>query len=143
MSRQKGLGVGSISLILIFSVLCMSVFALLSLTTAANDKRLALRFAGSAESFYAADTAAEELLWKISGQLKLGNAPENIGNTDILYEQRSRSTVFAYLCPIDENRSIAVLAEYQDGKTKVMEWLETNNESWNPQEHIAVFGSNE
>ena len=47
--------VGGISLLVVFAVLCLTVFALLSLTTVQADVRLADASVQAVEDYYAAD----------------------------------------------------------------------------------------
>ena len=140
MSRQKGMGIGSVSLILIFSVLCMSVFALLSLAVAKNESGLSQRFADSAADYYAADAQAQELLWQIGELLESGQQPERLCNTEISYESQKGKTAFSYLYPIDEKRSIEVEAAWDGKALQLTRWTEVNTAQWSPQEDIDVFG---
>lgn len=54
--------IGSASLILIFIVLCLSVFGLLSLTSARSDLALAQKNAQAVQGYYEADTQGEAFL---------------------------------------------------------------------------------
>jgi hypothetical protein len=49
---KKGMGIGSASLVLIFAVLCLTVFALISLSAAQNDKALADANAALVKAYY-------------------------------------------------------------------------------------------
>jgi len=53
---------GGSALLVIFAVLCLTIFALLSLSTAQAGSRLSLRSAETVHSYYEADAAAEKLL---------------------------------------------------------------------------------
>ena len=54
-----------------FAVLCLTVFAVLSLTTVQADARLAEASARAVEEYYAADCAAQEIL----ARLRNGETP--------------------------------------------------------------------
>lgn len=54
--------IGSSSLILIFIVLCLATFGLLSLTSASNDWDLAAKNAAAVQSYYKADSQGEEFV---------------------------------------------------------------------------------
>ena len=60
---KNGANIGSASLILIFIVLCLGTFGLLSLSSAKNDLDLAERNGRSVSGFYRAD-AEERLFWR-------------------------------------------------------------------------------
>lgn len=80
--EAKGRGniqIGTSSLILIFTVLCMVVFSTLSLASARSEGNLAVKTESSVHDFYAADCIAEEQLNEINRTI-LKNA-ENAGNS--------------------------------------------------------------
>lgn len=60
MKRQWGIGVGSASVLIIFVLLCLTVFATLSLVSAQADLRLAERAAETTAAWYEADGRAAE-----------------------------------------------------------------------------------
>ena len=65
MKRGGGLS-GAVSLVMIFCVLCLSVFAVLTLSAAVREQRLSALAAERAEAYYAADAAATEWLAALS-----------------------------------------------------------------------------
>lgn len=134
MSRKQGLGVGSVSLIMIFSVLCLTVFCLVTLSTARSDASLAQRAAQSVSAYYAADTEAERVYAELNSELKSGSRPDRVRDTDISYKNGCAS----YTCAVDETHFIAVVVA-ESGE--VIEWAQTDDGSWTPDESIAVWGS--
>lgn len=61
--------IGSASLILIFIVLCLATFGLLSLTSANNDWKLAEKNAKAVQTYYRADSQGEEFLQMVDRTL--------------------------------------------------------------------------
>lgn len=61
MSERQRLQIGSSSLLLIFTVLCLVIFGTLSLSSAKADYGLALKNANSVKAYYEADSKGEEL----------------------------------------------------------------------------------
>ena len=57
--------VGASSLLVIFSVLCFTAFAMLTLSTVKADERLADASCESVKAYYKADCEAEEILAKL------------------------------------------------------------------------------
>ena len=53
--------IGGTSLLVIFSVICLAVFSVLSLTTGQTEKRLSDKAADAAAAYYLADNQAEEI----------------------------------------------------------------------------------
>ena len=67
-SRNK-VSIGASSLILIFIVLCMATFGLLSLSSAQGDLKLARRNADAVKVYYEADNKGQQWLKDVEGVL--------------------------------------------------------------------------
>lgn len=65
---------GGSSLLVVFAVLCLTVFALLSLSTVRADVRLAETSRRAVSEYYAADVRAQEIL----AGLRQGEFPEDV-----------------------------------------------------------------
>lgn len=85
---------GGASLLVIFAVLALTIFALLSLSTVRADERLSAASAQGVAAYYAADCRAQELLARI----RAGEWPEEA----VLQEDGS----YAYVCPISDTQEI-------------------------------------
>jgi len=76
---RTGAGVGVPSILLIVVVLCMTVFASLSLLTAKNDARLTEKTIAATAAYYEADALAQQRLADISEAIVNGGAlPEGV-----------------------------------------------------------------
>lgn len=64
-SGTSTINAGGAIIIIIFVVLCLTIFGLLSFTTAFADKKLADRTLKSVQDYYLADTKAEQMLAEI------------------------------------------------------------------------------
>ena len=65
-SRSTGMGVGYVSVMLIFAVICLTIFAVLSFKAALSNKTLNERSGDFLKQYYLADTAAKETLAEIN-----------------------------------------------------------------------------
>ncbi|MCI8275536.1 MAG: hypothetical protein HFI66_07985 [Lachnospiraceae bacterium] len=65
-----GMGVGATSILMIFVLLCLVVFAMLSLVNASADKKLNDRLAGRTKAYYSACDKAEILLEDVDSRLE-------------------------------------------------------------------------
>lgn len=101
--------VGGTSLLVIFAVLCLTVFALLTISTAEAERRLSDVSADAVSAYYMADLEAEEIF----ARLRNGELPEGI-TVD--------GSVYSYTCFISETQYIAVKLSYEDGKWTVISW---------------------
>lgn len=132
MRKRKGLGVGSVSLVLIFSVLCLTIFALLTLSTARNDAALAERAAQSAQDYYAADTEGQHVCAQLLNALQNGERPTSVRGTQVTYDD-----AFAYFSvAAGDDRYIAAEVSYNG---EILQWKEISGENWSPDESINVY----
>ena len=71
MKQKEGfrLGTGTSSILMIFVVLCLTVFGVLSFSTASADQRLTDKALDGVTAYYAADALAEEALAQIDACL--------------------------------------------------------------------------
>ena len=101
--------IGANSLLVIFAVLCLTVFALLSLSTVLAEKRLADASAQTVQAYYAADLQAEEIF----ARLRMGEKVDGV-QTD--------GTHFFYSCPVTAHQMLEVELEKEDDGWRVCRW---------------------
>ena len=109
--------VGGSSLLVIFAVLCMTVFALLSLSTVLADGRLNQASVRAVSSYYEADCQAEEIF----ARLRQGEMPPEVTETNGMY---------TYSCPISETQTLQI--ELQKGAEgwQVIRWQAVASAEW-------------
>lgn len=122
--------VGGSSLLVIFSVLCLTVFALLALSTVKADIRIADASIQSIEEYYRADCEAGEIL----AQIRQGNVPDGV---------EQDGNVYAYSCPVSDTQVLSVIAEVTDTNYKIYQWKIILTEQWSPDEYIEVWTPDE
>ena len=118
--------VGGSSLLVIFSVLCVAIFALMSLTSATSDTRLNEKSLLTIKGYYAADSAAEEIL----ASLRNGNVPEGV---------RLADGVYSYECPISETQQLLVEVAVDGTDYEILRWQAGSTVDWVPDDHIKVW----
>lgn len=106
---------GGSSLLVVFAVLALTVFALLSLSTVRADMRLADASAQAVKDYYAADCQAQEIL----ARLRNGERPEGVefSGSGLLYAD--------YAVPISETQELRVqvlLKGLADADYLVLSW---------------------
>ncbi len=117
---------GGSSLLVIFSVLCLTVFAMLALSTVKADLRMADASVQAIGEYYLADCRAEEIL----GALRRGEIPEGV-----VYENDR----YAYLCPVSDTQALSVVVYVNAEKYEVLQWKVLVTEQWSPQEYLNVW----
>ena len=120
--------IGGSSLLVIFAVLCLTVFALLGFSTVQADKRLADVSIQAVSDYYAADCAAEEIFAK----LRAGQLPEGVTLT---------GDVYAYSCPISPTQALQV--EVRSGDWEVLRWQAVSTIQWQENTDMELWDGNE
>lgn len=109
--RQRFLppSVGGSSLLVIFAVLCLTVFALLSLSTVMAETRLKDASVKAVTDYYQADYRAQELF----AQLRRGQLPPEV---------TENQGVYSYCCPISDTQILKVELTKEKDIWKVLCW---------------------
>ena len=109
--------IGGTSLLVMFAVLCLTVFALLTLGTVQADRRLSDASLKASLDYYAADVRAETIF----AQIREGNVPENVTVEDNIY---------SYSCPISDRQVLMVQLSREGSSWKVMQWQAVSIVEW-------------
>lgn len=102
--------VGGTSLLVMFAVLCLITFAVLSLSTVKAGDRLGEASAEAVMEYYAADYEAERIL----AQLRSGILPEGVV---------VEGDVYGYSCPVSETQRLQVSVQKVGEDWKVLRWM--------------------
>ena len=116
--------VGGSSLLVIFAVLCLTVFALLGFSTVQADRRLEQVSVQAVEDYYAADAQAEKIL----AQLRSGQMPEGVQLQDGIY---------SYCCKISDTQEIQV--EVRAADWDVLSWQSVSTTNWTESDSLQVW----
>ena len=101
--------VGGSSLLVIFAVLCLTVFTLLALSTVQADSRLSDASVKAVSDYYAADLEAESIL----AQLRQGNIPDSVAITD---------NVYSFSCSISTTQELMVDVLFENDVWTILRW---------------------
>lgn len=129
-------GAGSALLVLIFSILCLTVSTLMTLSSANSDKAMTKKLGESVLSYYSTDGKAVETAVAFRNSILNGDIPTKIGGITITSEENG---VFTYSCPIDDARTICVSLKEKNGTLLILSWLETHTNAWAPDEALQVW----
>lgn len=118
--------VGGSSLLVIFAVLCLTVFALLTLSTAQAGARLSRQSAEAVSGYYAADFRAEETL----ARLRAGEMPEGVAE---------ENGVYSFTCPVSDTQSLEVSVRLEQNSYTILRWQTVSTTDWQPDESLNVW----
>ena len=130
MNRQKKQSfpmIGGSALLVIFAVLCLTVFALLGFTTVQANKRLADISVQAVSDYYQADSQAEEIL----ARLRTGEIPEGVTEKDNIY---------SFQCTISSTQ--ALIVEVQADTWKILRWQAVSTTDWQADESLNLWDGN-
>ena len=135
--REKGgfspPALGGSSLLVIFAVLALTVFALLALSTVRADTRLADASAQAVEDYYAADCKAQEIL----ARLRNGEQPVEVQSH--LADSWHTGERFTYACPISETQELQVEVILYAESYEVLRWQAAPIGEWSPDEGLDLW----
>lgn len=129
---------GGGSLLTVFAVLALTVFALLSLSTVRADVRLGDAAARAVTDYYAADVRAQEIL----AQLRNGGAPDGVGMALTIVDYADRSElIYGYAVPISDTQElqVEVLVNPADGSYSIRRWQAVAVGAWEYDDTLDVW----
>ena len=107
--RASAPAIGGSALLVIFAVLCLTVFALLSLSTVLAEKRLADASVQAVLDYYEADLQAETVF----ARLKAGETVDAV---------QVEGDTFRYSCPVTEQQTLEVELKKEADGWRVCRW---------------------
>ena len=119
--------VGGISLLVIFAVLCLTVFAVLSLAQGQADRRLAQNSWSAVTGYYQADCQAQEIL----AQLRAGERPQGV--------TEEGENVFSYACPISDAQTLEVRVRLTGENYEILSWQAVFTADWQADEDLDLW----
>lgn len=119
-------GVGVSSLLVIFAVLCLTVFALLSISTVKADLRLSEQSARTVEGYYEAACRAEEILARLRG----GEIPSGV---------TKNGDIYTYACPISDIQTLAVQVKLSGTDYEILRWQAVSTVDWQADDSLPVW----
>lgn len=136
--KVAGMHVGSATLVMLFSVLCLTIFGALSVVTANNGWALAEKMAQGVTNYYQADTTAIELWQQISEDYDGGFIQSADDNTTIEWvdgEERLN-----YWVSIDQNQVLWVQLCYRNDTVQAVRWEVEQVGTWTTDQSLQVWG---
>lgn len=155
--RQRGMATGSVMLLMIFGVLCLTVFSVLSLVTAVSEERTAEKFAESVRMYYDADAEAVKIKKALGEALSaegshafstgLSSTTEGTGadiasireKYSITQETAGGECYYYFKVPLKDNINCISVRLLYDGETlKTLSWEKQEISEWTPDTSIEL-----
>ena len=133
---------GGASLLVIFAVLALTIFALLSLSTVRADGRLSEGSAQAVQDYYAADSKAQAVLaWLRTGEGS-PDVPDDFSITTSISEYgggRRSETIHSYTIPISDTQELQVEVLADGTSYEVLRWQAVPVGDWETDEGIDLW----
>jgi len=129
MANRGGVGIGSASIVLVFAVLCMTVFSLITLVVASNDDALVHAEVSLVVGYYEADSLAELILADL---VAVDTYPESLRGVNIntrWVEELDMETIYFY-CHISDNKALYVHLAFFEDTYSILSWRMINIDDW-------------
>ena len=138
--REMKLHVGSATIVTVFAVLCMTIFAVLTLLSANSEKKLAQATADATAAYYAAEARAYETLAAVAAiQPREPEAFRELLPHTVVSEARDGAVVMTWAEPVDEKRLLSVRAVMRGGAVTVEALRATDAGAWSPDTDIKLW----
>lgn len=134
-SRFSPPAVGGVSLLSVFAVLCLTVFALLSLATVRADVRLADASAEAVSGYYAADCRAQEIL----ARLRSGETPEGVRLEISAGPSGQAAYTCSYTCPISDSQNLEVEVLLSGTDYTILRWQAAASREWESDDLLELW----
>ena len=126
--RDAPAAIGGSCLMTIFAVICLVVFALLSVSTVQADGRLSEAQADAVVGYYAADCRAQEIL----AELRSGTVPDNVV---------CEGDIYRYECAVSQTQILKVTVKINGTDYKILEGRTESSAQWNEHDSLNVWGA--
>lgn len=148
-AQSVGMGVGYVSVMLIFAVICLTIFAVLSFKAALSNDMFNERSGEFLKQYYAADTSAKEMLSRINDcAFEAKESPffedefeEIIGDIDgVDIMRKPDGFSVSYSIEINERQVLAVELQFDsEGSYTINKWQSQTVDWENSGSHINVW----
>ena len=130
--RRGGSVSGAVSLVMIFCVLCLVVFTVLTLSTAVRERNLSELTAGRAQSYYQADALAVET---VASLRRGGEIPPEVQITP-----EDGATLAEFSISAGGDQALEVAVRLTDTDCEILRWQTVYTGSWEIDDSIEVWG---
>lgn len=142
---KSRVNIGTASIILIFIILCLSVFALLGLSDAKSAAVFAKRRADSVTAFYRADALGQQYIRAAAGSLKNGSDAANAAEQALSVLPDGSSSVSEeghLICEIPMSAGQSLHIELDGSDASVLSYYVYNSEEYAIDNSLPLWTGN-
>ena len=135
---KSGIGVGSASIVLVFAVLCLTVFSLITYVVAGNDRSLVEAKVSLVSGYYEADALAERILLELLAADEIPQATHGINIYTRWNEDLNLETIY-FFCKISEIKALYGNLILRDDSFDILTWRMYDTDEWEFDNSINVW----
>ena len=137
MTEQKApkISIGITSMTVILCVLCLTVFSVLTLSTALSEKKFAEKRASGTENYYAAEVEATKLVNEFMEAVETGEDMNLFAAQNGIVREND---IFRFEKTIDEGQNLSVVLRLTD-KVTIEAWQVVSTTDWTPDDSLRVW----
>ena len=135
---KGGIGVGSASIVLIFAVLCLTVFSLITFVVAGNDKNLVDAKVSLVTGYYEADALAQQILADILAADTLPEATRGVNINTRWDDELDQETTY-FFCYISDIKALYVNLTIHEDSFDIHNWHMYDTDEWEFDDSINVW----
>ncbi len=129
--REGGSVSGAVSLVMIFCVLCLAVFAALTLSTAVGEQSLTTITAERTQAYYEADAQAVEIVTALA-------AGQSV-DTDVTWTTEEDGDTAEFSLPCGGEQMLEVKVRFSGGSWEVLTWRSVYAGEWIPDDSLTLI----
>ena len=129
------ISIGIVSMTVILCVLCLTVFSVLTLSTALSERKLSEKRAEAVKEYYQAEVFAAEL---VNGLMTSADAVAFAEENHIKVRTEGEPQIFYFGWPIDEGQELSVELLLDD-TWEIIRWQVVSTADWTPDESLRVW----
>jgi len=135
---KSGIGVGSASIVLVFAVLCLTIFSLITYVVAGNEKALVDAKVNLVTGYYEADALAEQILHDL---LAADTIPDVIRGVEIttMFDEDLGIDITYFFCNISDIKSLYVNLVIREDSFDILSWRMYDMDDWVFDDTINVW----
>ena len=136
--NKGGMGVGSASIVLVFAVLCLTVFSLITYVVASNDKALVVAEARLVTGFYKADALSEQIIAEILDSESIPPVVHGV-NIENEWDMYLDAEIVEFTCPVSEKKALYVRVAVYENSHDVLSWQLYDTDQWDFNDRLNVW----
>ena len=136
--NKGGPGAGSASILLVFTVLCLMIFAFITYEAAWSDKVMTDTWAQAVTEYYAADALAEDILAEI---LAADEIPKMVLDVEISVEldDEKDTEIASFSFPMSSKKMLNVRVAIYKDRFEILEWKTKDAGFWELDDSMSVW----